>query len=184
MKVEDLGNSKIWNLLFKPSGLIMGSGLRKWIFNPIKTLQGADVKPGQTILEVGCGTGFFTIPAAHIIGEQGSIVALDLMVGFLEEVSKKVQTAELNNVKVVKGNALDTGLDDGSMDKVLLFGVLPFPSLPLDSLLPEMHRILKPDGSIAVWMFPVTGWVPNSIHKSDYFELINKKNGVHNFRRL
>ena len=59
MKTEDLGNSKILNLLFKPSGILMGSKLRKWIMNPVKTLRGADIQSGQNILEVGCGTGFF-----------------------------------------------------------------------------------------------------------------------------
>jgi demethylmenaquinone methyltransferase/2-methoxy-6-polyprenyl-1,4-benzoquinol methylase len=65
MKTEDLGNSKILNLIFKPAGMVMESRLRHWIYNPVKTLRGAGIKSGQTILEVGSGTGFFTIPAAH-----------------------------------------------------------------------------------------------------------------------
>jgi 2-polyprenyl-3-methyl-5-hydroxy-6-metoxy-1,4-benzoquinol methylase len=64
MNTEDLGNSKILNLLFKPAGMLMGSRVRRWLMNPMKTLQGAGIQPGQTVLEVGCGTGFFTIPAA------------------------------------------------------------------------------------------------------------------------
>ena len=73
MKTEDLGNSKVLNLLFKPSGLLMGSRVRKWLMNPVNTLRIADIQPGQTILEVGCGTGFFTIPAAQMVGDQGCI---------------------------------------------------------------------------------------------------------------
>jgi demethylmenaquinone methyltransferase/2-methoxy-6-polyprenyl-1,4-benzoquinol methylase len=78
IKTEDLGNSKILNLLFKPAGVLMGSKVRQWIFNPLKTLRGADIQPGQTVLEVGCGTGFFTIPAAQLIGGQGRLVAMDV----------------------------------------------------------------------------------------------------------
>lgn len=78
MKSEKLGSSKFLNLLFKPAGLSMGSTLRKRIMNPLKTLQAADVKAGETILEVGCGTGFFTIPAAQMIGEQGQLIAMDV----------------------------------------------------------------------------------------------------------
>lgn len=181
MKSEQLGSSKFLNLLLKPAGLSMGSTLRKRIMNPVKTLQAADVKPGETILEVGCGTGFFTIPAAQMIGEQGHLIAMDVMSGYLEQVSKKVQAAGLKNVRIIKRDALDTGLESESVDKILLFGVLPFPSLPLNHLLPEMHRILKPDGRIAVWMFPVSFGVPTLIVKSGLFSFINKQNDVYNY---
>jgi demethylmenaquinone methyltransferase/2-methoxy-6-polyprenyl-1,4-benzoquinol methylase len=185
MKTEDLGNSKLLNLLFKPAGVLMGSKVRQWIFDPVKTLRGADIKSGQTILEVGCGTGFFTIPAAQLIGDQGCLVAMDVSSGFIEQVSKKVQNADLKNVRIVKRDALDTGLDTASIDKVLLFGVIPFPLLPLNLLLPEMHRVLKPEGTLAVWLFPpvVHFWVPKSILQSGLFTYTNKQNGVYNYKR-
>jgi demethylmenaquinone methyltransferase/2-methoxy-6-polyprenyl-1,4-benzoquinol methylase len=185
VKTEDLGNSKILNLLFKPAGLMMGSRLRKWLFDPVKTLRGAEIHPGQTILEVGCGTGFFTIPAAQMIGGQGNLVALDASSGFLEQVSNKVKDAGLKNVQITRRDALDTGLDDASMDKALLFGVIPFPLLPLDRLLPEMHRVLKPEGTMAVWLFPPLFrlWVPKAIVRSGLFTYLNKKNGVYNYKR-
>ena len=77
---------------------------------------------------------------------------------------------------MVKCDALDTGLDAASIDKVLLFGVLPFPFLPLNRLLPEMHRVIKPEGSLAVWLFPVSGWVPKSILESGLFTYVSKRN--------
>ena len=151
--------------------------------NPVKTLQGAGIQPGQSVLEVGCGTGFFTIPAAKIIGEEGCLVAMDALSDFIKKVSKKVQSADLKNVRVVKRDALNTGLDAATIDIALLFGVLPWPALPLNRLLPEMHRVLKPEGRLAVWLFPVSGWVPKSIHRSGLFTYINKQNGVYNYRR-
>ncbi|HEA69363.1 MAG TPA: hypothetical protein ENI07_21515 [Desulfobacterales bacterium] len=45
MNTEDLGNSKILNLLFKPAGVIMESRLRQWLLNPVKTLRGAGIQP-------------------------------------------------------------------------------------------------------------------------------------------
>jgi ubiquinone/menaquinone biosynthesis C-methylase UbiE len=183
MNTEDLGNSKILNLLFKPAGMLMGSRARGWLMNPLKTLQGAGIQPGQTVLEVGCGTGFFTIPAAELIGDQGCLVAMDALSDYTKQVSKKVQSAGLKNVRVVKRDALDTGLETASIEKVLLFGVLPFPFLPLNRLLPEMHRVIKPEGSLAVWLFPVSGWVPKSILQSGLFAYVNKQTGVYNYRR-
>lgn len=183
MNTEDLGNSKIMNLLTKPAGMMMGSRLRRWLANPVKTLRGANIHPGQTVLEVGCGTGFFTIPAAQLIGDQGCLVAMDPLSDYIERVSQKVQAADLKNVRVVKRDALDTGLDDASIDMVLLFGVIPFPSLPLNRLLPEMHRVLKPEGSLAVWLFPSSAGVPKSILRSGLFTYISKRNGVYNYKR-
>jgi ubiquinone/menaquinone biosynthesis C-methylase UbiE len=183
MNTEDLGNSKILNWLFKPAGVIMESRLRQWLLNPVKTLRGAGIQPGQTVLEVGCGTGFFTMPAAQLLGDQGCLVAMDVLSKYTERVSKKVQAADLKNVRVVKRDALDTGLDAASIDTVLLFGVIPFPSLPLNRLLPEMHRVLKPGGTLAVWLFPIPGLVPKSILRSGLFTYIRKRNGVYNCRR-
>jgi len=183
MKTEALGNSRILNWLFKPAGRMMESRLRKWLMNPVKTLRGAGLESGQTVLEVGCGTGFFTIPAAELIGDGGCLVAMDALSDYTKRVSQKVQAAGLQNVRVVKCDALDTRMDTASIDKVLLFGVLPFPFLPLNRLLPEMHRILKTDGTLAVWMFPVSGWVPHSIRRSGLFTDIGKQNDVYNYRR-
>ncbi len=186
MKTESLGNSKILNLIFKPSGKLMGSRTRQWLMPAEKTLQLANIQPAQTILEVGCGTGFFTIPAAQMVGDQGCLIAMDASSGFLAEVTTKVKKAQLNNVRIMQRDALNTGLEDASIDKALLFGVLPFPLLPLDKLLPEMHRVLKPEGTMAVWLFPplVHSWVPNSIEKSGLFEKLNEQSSVYNFIRI
>jgi demethylmenaquinone methyltransferase/2-methoxy-6-polyprenyl-1,4-benzoquinol methylase len=146
----------------------------------MQILQGADIHPGQTVLEVGSGTGYFTVTAAQLIGDQGCLVAMDVLPVSIEAVSKKVQTANLKNVRVVKGDAMNTMLDAASMDAVLLFGVIPAPMLPLNRLLPEMHRILKPGGTMAVWP-PI--WIRQSILRSGLFTYACKRNGVFNFRR-
>ena len=108
---------------------------------------------------------FFTIPAAQMVGDQGCIVAMDASSGFLKEVAKKVQKANLKNVRIMQSDALKTGLETESIDKVLLFGVIPFPLLPLDKLLPEMYRVLRPGATMSVWLFPplVHSWVPKAM---------------------
>jgi len=163
----------------------MGSRLREWLMNPEHTLNAADVHSGQHILEVGCGTGFFTIPLAKIVGDDGYIIALDASSGFLDVVTKKVKKADLTNVNILQRDALNTGLETESIDKSLLFGVIPFPLLPLDKLLPEMHRVLKPEGSMAIWLFPpiVHNWVPRVIVNSGYFTTIDQQGRVYNYAR-
>ena len=88
--------------------------------NPIKTLQGAGIQPGQTVLEVGCGTGFFTIPAAEMIGDEGCLIAMDALSDYIKQVAKRAESAGLKNVRVVKRDALKTALGSGTIDTALL----------------------------------------------------------------
>jgi ubiquinone/menaquinone biosynthesis C-methylase UbiE len=182
MNTESISKSRAGKLFIKILAAGMESRFRYRFFGPENILKGADLLPGQTVLEAGCGTGFFTIPAARLIGDQGSLVAMDIVSESVELVSKKIQVADLKNVRVIKGDALDTGLDSGSFDTVLLFGVIPAPMLPLDRLLPEIHRILKPEGTLSVWP-PVPGLLPGSIVKSGLFSFSSRRNGVYNFKR-
>jgi demethylmenaquinone methyltransferase/2-methoxy-6-polyprenyl-1,4-benzoquinol methylase len=183
MDSEKLGKSRFLNFLFKPAGAAMESRLRGWLFDPRKTLRGADVRSGQTILEVGCGTGFFTLPAAEMIGESGRLIAMDPLSHFVGRVREKVRDADLKNVEVIKRDALNTRLEAASIDLALLFGVVPFPALPLGQLLPEMHRILKADGTLAVWLFPTSAGVPSAILRSGLFTELGKKHGVYTYKR-
>ena len=159
------------------------SPIRERISDPLAIIQGAGVQLGRTVLEVGCGRGFFTIPLAKMLGESGHLYALDVTQVAVDYVSQKVAAAGLSNVSVFKANALDTGVPDGEIDLVLLFGVVPSPTLPLNRLLPEMHRVLKPGGGLAVWT-AVPGWSPQSIVQSGLFEYIDKRSNSHNFQKV
>jgi len=160
----------------------MESRFRYRFFNPEKILQNVDNLYGQTVLEIGCGTGFFTIPLSGFIGEQGSLVAMDILSESVKEVTRKVQTAKLINVRVIKGDALNTNFETESFNTIILFGVIPAPMLPLKQILHEMHRILKSEGILAVWP-PVPFIFPRTILKSGLFLLEKKRNGVYNFKR-
>jgi ubiquinone/menaquinone biosynthesis C-methylase UbiE len=160
----------------------MESRLRYRFFGPDRILRGVDHLHGRTVLEVGCGTGYFTIPAGRLIGDDGSLLAIDIVAEAVELVSGKVRAAGLQNVRVAQADALRTGLDDGGFDTVLLFGVIPAPMLPVDHLLREMHRLLKADGSLAVWP-PVPGWLPRALLRSGLFALVGERSHVYNLRR-
>jgi SAM-dependent methyltransferase len=182
MNTEAFARSTIGKPFLRFLAAAMESRFRYRFFNPTDILQGVDNLRGHSVLEIGCGTGYFTIPAAKVIGERGSLVAIDILSESVELVSKKVQAAKLNNVRVVKADALSTNLDTNGFNTVLLFGVIPAPMLPLTPLLTEIHRLLKPEGILAVWP-PVPGWLPQSIVKAGLFVYANKQNHVYNFNR-
>jgi ubiquinone/menaquinone biosynthesis C-methylase UbiE len=182
MNTETLVSSPIGKMFARILATAMESRFRYRFFGPAKILKGVDDLQGQAVLEVGCGTGFFTIPATRFIDEQGSLLSIDIVPESVEMVSKKVQAAHLQNVRVLKADALNTKLDTASFHTVLLFGVIPAPMVPLNPLLAELHRILRQDGNLAVWPH-VPGWLPQSILRSDLFTLSSKRNGVYNFKR-
>ena len=180
MNTEALAKSRIGQIFIRVMAAIMESRLRYKFFGPTKVLQGAGIRPGMKVLEVGCGTGFFTTTAAQMLGEQGSLIAMDVLPISVETVTKKVQAAGLSNVQIIKGNALDTKLENEGLDEVIIFGVIPAPMLPMEKLLVEMHRILRPGGVMAVWP---PSWVHRRIAKSRWFKFVGKKNSVYSYQR-
>jgi ubiquinone/menaquinone biosynthesis C-methylase UbiE len=159
---------------------VLQSRFRYRFFGPMRILDGVELHPAQAALEVGCGTGFFTIPAAQLLGDQGSLVAIDMLAMSVDAVATKVRAAHLKNVRVIQSDALNTRLGTQSFDAVLLFGVIPAPMLPLDCLLSEMYRVLKPGGIMAVWP---PSWVHQTIVRSGLFMFSSKRNGVMNYKR-
>lgn len=181
MDIERFAGSTIGRFVTAALAASMESRLRYRFFGPQRILSGADIHPGQTVLEIGCGTGFFTLPAAQYLRNQGRLISIDVVAASVQLVLHKVEDAGLHNVRVVRCDAMNTGLEKESIDAILLFGVIPAPMLPLPHLLPEMHRILKPGGTMAVW--PPT-WVRQSIVHSGMFSYAGRRNAVLSFRRI
>ena len=181
MNAESISGSVMGRLFIRLLARAMESRFRYRFFGPEKILRGVDDLSGRAVLELGCGTGFFTLPAARLIGDQGHLVAMDILEGSVALVSGKVKAAGLRNVQVVKGDAMATGLEGGSFAVVLLFGVIPAPMLPLSRVLPEVHRLLRPGGNLAVW--PAIPGLSRSVRKSGLFTLGDKRNGVLNLKR-
>jgi len=136
------------NFAFKIITIMHDNPLLPIIRNPYKILEKAGLKSGQNVLEVGCGPGFFTIPAAHIVGKEGKVYAVDTHPLAIERVQNKINKAGINNVSLIHANASETGLPDQSINLAFMFG-LPYIQGGLDSLLTEMYRIFKPGAILA-----------------------------------
>jgi ubiquinone/menaquinone biosynthesis C-methylase UbiE len=182
LTIEAFAQSTVGRGVTRVVAAAMESRFRYRFFHPTRILGGVDALRGQ-VLEIGCGTGFFSLPAANLLGNDGFLTALDILPESVDRVRRKAEAARTENLRVLQGDARQTTLPAASVDTVLLFGVIPAPMLPLAELLPEMCRVLKPGGGLAVWP-PVPLWLPRSIVRSGSFAFTVKRNGVHNFKRL
>ena len=176
-------DSRAANLLFRLMAPVMESRLRYQLSDPVTILEGAGIQSGQAVLEIGCGTGFFTIPTAELVGDEGRVYALDPHPLAIEQVARKIRDAGLANVRLIRAGAAEAGLASGCIDLVLLFGVIPSPVIPLDRLLSEIHRLLRSEGALAVWT-ALPWWSPTSLTRSGLFDRIGEQSGVHSFRRV
>ena len=117
--------------------------------DPYKVLNAVGLELGQKVLEVGCGPGFFTIPAARIVGQKGSVHALDINPLAVERVQQKIEKESVTNIKTILADAAQTGLPDQSFDLIFVFG-LAHPIGDLENILTELHRLLKPAGILSI----------------------------------
>jgi ubiquinone/menaquinone biosynthesis C-methylase UbiE len=101
------------------------------------------------VLEVGCGPGFFTVPAARIVGEEGSVLALDVNPLAVEKVRQKLREQGVTNVKTLLANVSEANLPDQSFDLIFAFG-LARPIGSMERIWAALDRLLKPAGILSV----------------------------------
>ncbi len=138
---------------FKLMSVIHDNPLRRKFSNPYSTLISAGLKPGQRVLEIGPGPGFFTIPAARIVKETGTVYAIDIHPLAIEKISERMQKEQITNVKVYLADARNTGLPTDSIDLAFLFGVIHNLDAKFQELLKELDRVLVRNGIIAIQRF-------------------------------
>ena len=99
---------------------------RKWVHDPRKIL-GAHVREGMTVLEVGPGMGFFTLPMARMVGERGKVVAVDVQETMLRSLEKRARSAGIADrivTRVCQPRSLDVEDLAALVDFALLFAMV------------------------------------------------------------
>ncbi|HEU4905054.1 MAG TPA: methyltransferase domain-containing protein [Solirubrobacterales bacterium] len=106
-------------------------------------------QPGERVLEIGPGTGYYTLDLAEWVGPDGRIEIFDLQQEFLDHVGRRAAERGLENVVPTRGDATALPYPDESIDAVVLTAVLgeiPDPGAALR----EIRRVLKSDGRLVV----------------------------------
>lgn len=130
-------------------------GQRFWVEAPHPVITRARLRevlrpqPGERILEVGPGTGYYTLDMAGWVGPDGRVEIFDLQRAFLDHVMRRVAERGLANVVPTQGDATALPYEDSSMDAVVLTAVLG--EIPdRAAALREVRRVLKPSGRLVV----------------------------------
>lgn len=105
--------------------------------------------PGERVLEIGPGTGYYTLDLATWVGPEGRVEIFDLQQEFLDHVSRRAGERGLANVVPTQGDATALPYEDASIDAVALTAVLGEIPDPVAALR-EIRRVLKPDGRLVV----------------------------------
>ena len=117
--------------------------------NPHDVLSKVTLKAGDIFLDVGCGDGFFTIPAAMIVGPQGLVYGVDVSQEALDDLAARAATEGLSNIRLTAGDATAISICDGCADAALLANVLHDFEFPL-AVLSRVKAALKIQGRLAV----------------------------------
>jgi arsenite methyltransferase len=112
-------------------------------------LRFADITPGETILDLGCGGGIDTILAARRTGPAGRVIGLDFLPEMLERTAAATAAAGLNNVETLEGEMEAIPLADNSVDHVISNGVINLSPRKARALA-ECARVLRPGGKFSV----------------------------------
>ena len=107
------------------------------------------VQEGQTVLDYGCGTGSFTIPAAKIVGTSGKVYALDCFPRQLGMVKEESRKEGLTNIETILSNS-KTDLPDECIDVIWMCDVL-HEVKERRAVLEELHRVLRREGVLAMY---------------------------------
>jgi ubiquinone/menaquinone biosynthesis C-methylase UbiE len=116
---------------------------------PADVLRALTLQIGQTVVDVGAGTGFFAVPLAHAIGPNGKVYAVDAQAQMLQWISAKIEKAGLTNIVLVHAEASATTLPPSSCDLYLTANVW-HELEDRETVLTEAKRVLKPAGRIAI----------------------------------
>lgn len=122
--------------------------VRRWLQNPRKILA-PYVSEGMTVLDMGCGPGFFSLEMAKMVGESGELIAVDLQEGMLNKLRLKIAGTPLERRVALHRCQSDSIGVTNLVDFVLVFYMVHEVPNP-EALFKELRSILKPNGKMLI----------------------------------
>lgn len=125
----------------------------------------ADIKVGDTILDLGSGAGNDVFVARSIVGDKGKVIGLDFTDEMLAKANRNLEKLGFDNVKFIKGDIEDMPIENQTVDVVISNCVL---NLVPDKkkAFTEINRVLKPNGHFCVSDIVIKGVLPEKMQNA------------------
>jgi ubiquinone/menaquinone biosynthesis C-methylase UbiE len=132
-------------------GYLLASPVRRLLQNPVEILQ-PYVNEGMIVADIGCAMGFFSLPLARMVGQNGKVICVDIQEKMIRSLEKRAQKAGLSGrieTRICNGDSL--GLDNikEKADFALAFAVIHEVSNPA-GFFSEIRGAMKPAGRLLV----------------------------------
>jgi ubiquinone/menaquinone biosynthesis C-methylase UbiE len=148
--------------------------------DPVKNLDALGLQEGMVVVDLGAGSGFYTLAAAHKVGSAGKVYAVDVQQDLLARIKNAARAENISNIEVIHGDVEHLGgtrLREKSTDAAIISNVF-FQVEHKDDFLEEVRRIVKPHGKILFveWADSFDGMGPAAEHivtetaAKDFFE--------------
>lgn len=124
-------------------------GARQWALGVGNPLAWADLQPGETVADLGCGAGVDVLLAAGQVGPAGWVTGVDFLTEMVERARAFAAAAQLDNIAVHQAEMEALPLADASVDVVISNGAINL-SARKSRVLAEAHRVLRPGGRLCV----------------------------------
>ena len=120
---------------------------RRYVQPPDETAVRHGIQPGMTVLEVGPGSGTYTIAAARRIGSEGKLVTIDIEPRMIERGQIKAEQEGVTNIEAKVGDVYQLDFPEAAFDLCFMITVISEIPEPVRAL-QEIHRVIKPGGTV------------------------------------
>jgi ubiquinone/menaquinone biosynthesis C-methylase UbiE len=116
---------------------------------PSMIIEAIAARPGMTVVDVGCGSGLYTVAVAKAVQPEGLVYAVDIQEGMLEKLRKRMEREGVENITPILADAEGRiPLDDGIADAVFSVAVIPEIPNPVKAM-EQIKRLMTDDGVFA-----------------------------------
>jgi ubiquinone/menaquinone biosynthesis C-methylase UbiE len=136
---------------------VMGPGGIPWLERsereteeqPQLVTDALEIKPGQTIADLGAGSGYYSFRIAPLVGSTGKVLAIDIEPLMLEAIAQRARRERIGNVATIRSSAQDPNLAPRSVDLLFMVDVYHELEYPYE-MMTKVRTALKPGGRVAL----------------------------------